>query len=44
MMKLLCNETFKEKELDEAMEYLNLLTENAWNWNIIGTYEALRKT
>jgi hypothetical protein len=29
MMKLLCNETFKEKELDEAMEYLNLLTENA---------------
>ena len=43
-MELMCNETFKDKDLDEAMEYLDLLAENAQNWDITGTYEAPSKT
>jgi hypothetical protein len=31
MVELMCNETFKDKDLNEAMEYLDLLTENAQN-------------
>jgi len=27
----MCNETFENKDLDEAMKYLNLLAENAQN-------------
>jgi len=27
----MCNETFEDKDLDEAMEYLDLLAENAQN-------------
>jgi hypothetical protein len=41
---LMCNETFKDKDLNEAMEYLDLLTENAQNWDTPGTYEAPSKT
>ena len=40
----MCNETFEDKELNEAMEYLDLLPENAQNWNTTGTYEASSKT
>jgi hypothetical protein len=29
MMELICNKTFKDKELDEAIKYLDLLAENA---------------
>jgi hypothetical protein len=31
MVELMCNETFEDKDLDEAMEYLDLLAENAQN-------------
>jgi len=44
MVELMCNRTFKNKDLDEAMEYLDLLAENAQNWDTTGTYEALGKT
>jgi len=40
----MCNGTFEDKDLDEAMEYLDLLAENAQNWDTTGTYEALGKT
>jgi len=30
----MCNETFEDKEPNEAMEYLNLLVENAQNWTL----------
>jgi hypothetical protein len=29
MVELMCNGTFKNKDPDEAMEYLDLLAENA---------------
>jgi len=29
MVELMCNETFEDKDPNEAMEYLNLLAENA---------------
>jgi len=29
MMELICNKTFKDKELDEAIKYVDLLAENA---------------
>jgi hypothetical protein len=29
MVELMCNGTFKDKDPDEAMEYLDLLAENA---------------
>jgi hypothetical protein len=41
MVELMCNGTFKDKE---AMEYLDLLAENAQNWDTTGTYEAPSKT
>jgi hypothetical protein len=44
MVELMCNGTFEDKDPDEAMEYLNLLAENAQNWNTTGTYEAPSKT
>jgi hypothetical protein len=31
MVELMCNGTFEDKDPDEAMEYLDLLTENAQN-------------
>jgi hypothetical protein len=44
MVELMCNETFKDTDPDEAMEYLDSLAENVQNWNTIGTYEAPSKT
>ena len=44
MVELICNETFEDKDPDEAMEYLDLLVENAQNWDTTATYEALSKT
>lgn len=41
MMELMWNRTFEDKDSDETMEYINLLVENAQNWNTTGTYEAL---
>jgi hypothetical protein len=31
MVELMCNATFKDKDLNEAMEYQDLLAENAQN-------------
>jgi len=31
MAELMCNETFEDKDPNEAMEYLDLLAENAQN-------------
>ena len=44
MVELMCNGTFEDKDPNEAMEYLDLLAENAQNWDTIGTYEAPSKT
>jgi hypothetical protein len=44
MVELMCNGTFENKDLDEAMEYLDLLAKNAQNWDTTGNYEALGKT
>ncbi|KAL3583078.1 hypothetical protein D5086_017410 [Populus alba] len=33
MVELMCNGTFEDKDPDEAMEYLDLLAENAQNWD-----------
>jgi len=43
-MELMCNETFEDKDVDEAMEYLDLLAENVQNWDTTSTYEAPGKT
>jgi hypothetical protein len=40
----MCNGTFKDKDLDEAMKYLDLLAENAQNWDIADINEAPGKT
>jgi hypothetical protein len=40
----MCNGTFEDKDPNEAMEYLDLLAENAQNWDTTGTYEAPGKT
>ncbi|KAL9363796.1 hypothetical protein Peur_041669 [Populus x canadensis] len=37
MVKLMCNGTFENKDPDEAMEYLDLLAENAQNWDTTGS-------
>jgi len=44
IVELMCNETFKDKDPNEAMEYLDLLVENAQNWDTTDTYEAPSKT
>ena len=44
MVELMCNGTFKDKDPDEAMEYLDLLAENAQNQDTADTYEELGKT
>jgi len=44
MVELMCNRTFEDKDLDEVMEYLYLLAENAQNWDTTSTYEARGKT
>jgi len=44
MVELMCNGTFENKDPDEAMEYLDLLAENAQNWDTTGSYEAPGKT
>jgi len=44
IVELMCNETFKDKDLDEVMECLDSLAENAQNWDTKGTYEAPSKT
>jgi hypothetical protein len=43
MVELICNKTFENKDPDEAMEYLDLLAENAQNQDTTGTCEALGK-
>jgi len=44
MVELMCNGSFEDKDPDKAMEYMDLLAENAQNWDITGTYEAPGKT
>ena len=40
----MCNGTFEDKDPNEAMEYLDLLAENAQNQDTTGTYKAPGKT
>jgi len=40
IVELMCNRTFKDKDPNEATEYLELLAENAQNWDTTSTYEA----
>ena len=44
MVELMCNETFEDKNPNKVIEYLDLLAENAQNWDTIGTYETPSKT
>jgi hypothetical protein len=44
MVELMCNVTIKDKDPNEAMEYLDLLDENAQNWDTTSTYKAPSKT
>ena len=44
MVELMCNATFKDKDPNEAMEYQDLLAENAQNQDTTDTYEAPSKT
>jgi hypothetical protein len=44
IVELMCNETFEDKDPDKAMEYLDLLAENAQNWDTTSTCEAPGKT
>jgi hypothetical protein len=44
MVELTCNVSFEEKDPNETMEYLDLLVENAQNWDTTDTYEAPSKT
>jgi len=44
MVELICNGTFEDKDPNKAMEYLDLLAENAQNWDTTSTYEAPSKT
>ncbi|PON38182.1 hypothetical protein PanWU01x14_314750, partial [Parasponia andersonii] len=41
---MMCNGTFKDKDPNKAIEYLDLLAENAQNWDTVGTCEAPTKT
>lgn len=43
MVELTYNGTFEDKDPDEAMEYLVMLTENAQNWDTVGTCEVPNK-
>ena len=40
----MCNGTFTDEDPNEAMEYLDLVAENAQNWDTTNTYEAPGKT
>ena len=40
----MCNGTFKDKDPNEVIEYLDLLAENAQNQDTTDTYEAPSKT
>jgi hypothetical protein len=44
MVELMCNGTFEDKDPNKAIEYLDLLAENAQNWDTTDTYEAPSKT
>ena len=44
MVELMCNETFENKDPTEAMEYLDLLAENAQNQDTTSTYKVPGKT
>ena len=43
-MELMCNETFKVKDLHNIMECLDFIAKNTQNQDITGIYEALSKT
>ena len=43
MVEMMCNGTFEDKDPDEAMNFLDLLAENAQNWDTIGTCEVPSK-
>ena len=43
-VELMCNGQFRDKDPEEAMDYLDSLAENAQNWDTAGTYETPDKT
>ena len=43
MVEMMCNGEFSDKDPEEALEFLDLLAENAQNWDTAGTYEAPSK-
>ncbi|KAK1566814.1 hypothetical protein Q3G72_004562 [Acer saccharum] len=43
MVEMVCNGEFSDKDPKETLEYLDLLAENAQNWNTAGTHEAPSK-
>ncbi len=40
----MCHGIFEDKDLNKAMNYLNVLTNNAQNLDTAGTYKASSKT
>jgi hypothetical protein len=44
IVELMCNGTFEDKDPNDAMEYMDLLAENAQNWDTTSTYKASSKT
>jgi len=40
MVELMWNETFEDKDSNEAIEYIDLLAESAQNWDTTDTCEA----
>jgi hypothetical protein len=44
MVELMCNGTFKDKDPNKVMGYLDLLAKNAQNWDTTSTYEAPSKS
>ena len=43
MIEMMCNGEFKDKGPDEALDYLDLLAENAQNWDTTSSCEAPNK-
>ena len=43
VVEMTCNGEFRDKNHEDALDYLNQLAENAQHWDIIGTFELTNK-
>ena len=44
VVEMMCNGDFRDKSLEDAMDYLEHIVENAQYWDTIGTYESTVKS